>query len=104
MYVYYYLFSIFDTFNLFSVGNDILETLGVVDSEHDEEALPGPHVLVPHGAEFFLTSRVEDVQEAGLSVNHHLLPVAVLYSRVIFLHEVILDQLDCQCRFSHASG
>ena len=57
---------------------DVLEGLGVVDGEDTEEALSCPHVLVPHGAVLLLTCSVQDVQQARLSVNHHLLPVRVL--------------------------
>ena len=43
--------------DLFSNLSDVLETLGVVDGEHDEEALPRPHVLVPHGAVLLQTGK-----------------------------------------------
>ena len=70
-----HLLRILHSLDLLSVGGDILETLGVVDGEDYEEALPGPHVLVPHGAVLLLACGVEDIQQTGLSVNNHLLPV-----------------------------
>lgn len=57
---------------------DVLKGLGVVDGEHTEEALPGAHVLVPHGTVFFLARCVQDVQQACLPINDYLLPVGVL--------------------------
>ena len=86
MYVYSYLFSIFDTFYLFSVRSDILETLCVVDSEDNEEPLPGPHVLVPHGGVLLLARRVQDVQQTRLPVNHHLIIIIIIMSRMSNKH------------------
>lgn len=57
---------------------DVLKGLGVIDGKHTEEALSRPHVLVPHSAVLLLTCRVQDVQQAGLSIDHHLLSVRVL--------------------------
>lgn len=57
---------------------NVLERLDVVDGVDAEEALPRPHVLVPHGAVLLLTRSVQDVQQTRLSVDHHLLPVRVL--------------------------
>ena len=45
-----HLLCVLDPLDLLPVGRDVLERLDVVDGEHDEESLPGPHVLVPHGA------------------------------------------------------
>lgn len=57
---------------------NVLEGLGVVDGKDTEEALPCPHVLVPHGAVLLLTCSVQDVQQTSLSINHYLLSVGVL--------------------------
>ena len=59
---------------------NVFEGLCVVDGKDAEEALPRPHVLVPHGAVLLLTCSVQDVQQTRLPVNHHLLPVRVLQS------------------------
>ena len=91
------LLSILHPLYLLPVLGDVLETLGVVDSEDYEEPLPGSHVLVPHGAVLLLASRVENIQETGLSVNNDLFSVTVLYGGVVLVHKMILDQLDCQC-------
>ena len=60
---------------------DVLEGLAVVDGEHAEEALSRPHVLVTHGTVLLLACRVQDVQQARLTVDHHLLPVRVLQNK-----------------------
>lgn len=57
----------------------VLERLDIIDSEHAEEALARPHVLIPHSAVLLLTCSVQDVQETRLTIDHHLLPVRVLY-------------------------
>lgn len=57
----------------------ILERLYIIDGKHAEKALAGPHVLIPHGAVLLLTCSVQDVQETRLAIDHHLLPVRVLY-------------------------
>ena len=89
------LLSLLHPLDTLPVLADGLETFRVVDSEHYEEPLPGPHVL--HGAVLLQASRVEDIQSTGLSVNEDLFPVAVLYGGVVLLLKLILDQLDCQC-------
>ncbi len=48
-----------------------------------EEAVTGAHVLVTHGAEVLLTGRVEDVEDALLVVDRHLLAIGVLERRII---------------------
>ena len=54
---------------------------------------------------FYLLARcVEDVEEASLAVDYHLLPIAVLDRGVVLVHEVILDQLDGQRGLAHAPG
>jgi len=57
---------------------NVLKRLGVVDGKYTEEALPCPHVLIPHGAVLLLTCSVQDVQQTRLSVDHHLLSVGIL--------------------------
>lgn len=57
---------------------NVLKRLGVVDGKDTEETLPCPHILVPHGAVLLLTCSVQDVQQTGLSINHHLFSVRVL--------------------------
>ena len=54
---------------------------------------------------FYLLARcIEDVEEASLAVDHHLLPIAVLDRGIVLVHEVILDQLDSQSRLAHATS
>ena len=58
---------------------NVLKGLGVVDGKDTEEALPCPHILIPHGTVLLLTCSVQDVQQARLSINHYLLSVRVLW-------------------------
>ena len=51
-----------------------------------------------------LAGSVQDVQQAGLSINDDLLPVAVLYCGVILVHEMILYQLYGEGTLTHAPG
>jgi hypothetical protein len=51
-----------------------------------------------------LARRVQDVKQAGLAVDHHLLPVAVLDGRVILVHKMVLDQLDGQGGLADTAG
>ena len=62
--------------NLSSVRLDVLERLHVVDGEDTQEALSRSHVLVSHGAILLLTCRVQDIEQTGFSVDHHLFPGA----------------------------
>lgn len=39
---------------------DLLEAVAIGDGEGQQEAFPGSHVLLSHGGEFLLTSRVQD--------------------------------------------
>ena len=57
-----YLLRVFDPLDLFPVRADILEALGVVDGEDEEESLARPHVLVSHGGVLLLARSVQDVQ------------------------------------------
>lgn len=57
----------------------VLERLYIIDGKHAEEALASPHVLIPHSTVLLLTCSVQDVQETRLAIDHHLLPVRVLY-------------------------
>ena len=53
---------------------------------------------------YLLACCVEDVEEASLAIDHHLLPIAVLDRGIVLVHEVILDQLDSQSRLAHATS
>lgn len=99
-----HLLCVLDPLDLLPVGGDVLEGLCVVDGEDEEEPFPRAHVLVAHGRVLLLSGRVEDVEEARLAVDDHLLAVRVLYGRVVLVHEVVLDQLDRQGGLPHAAG
>jgi len=57
---------------------NVFKGLGVVDGKDTEEALPCPHVLIPHGAVLLLTCSVQDIQQTRLPIDNHLLSVGVL--------------------------
>lgn len=65
------------------VEMNILKGLGVIDGKNAEETLSRPHVLIPHGTILLLTCRVQDVQQTGLAINHHLFSVRVLQHSVV---------------------
>ena len=44
---------------------------------------------------YLLASSVKNIQEARLSIDDHLLSVAVLDGRIVLVNEVVLYQLDC---------
>ena len=72
----------------------LLEGLPLRKGEDEEEALPGPHVLLAHGAELLLAGRVEDVQPRHVVVDHALLGIGVLYCWVIVRDEIALKEKD----------
>jgi len=92
--------NILHTENLFAEGSDFVERATGSDSVDEEEALAGAHVLVTHSAVFLLTSSIEDIEEGGLTVDGDLLPVTVLDGRIVFIDEVILDELDSKSGLS----
>ena len=61
----------------------ILKGLGVIDGKDAEETLSCSHVLIPHGTVLLLTCSVQDVQQTGLTIDHHLFSVRVLQSNVV---------------------
>lgn len=57
---------------------DISKRFAVVNSKHAEEPFPCSHVLVTHGTVLLLPCRVQDVQQARLAIDNHLLSVRIL--------------------------
>lgn len=57
---------------------DISKGFTVVNSKHAEKPFPRSHVLVTHGTVLLLPRRVQDVQQARLAIDHHLLSVRIL--------------------------
>ena len=74
------------------------------DGVDEHESLPVLHVEVAHGGELLRAGRVEDLEHALLPVHLDLLPVRVLYRRVVLLHEDALHELDGQRRLADAAG
>lgn len=81
--------------HLVPVEVNVLEGLVVIDGEHAEEALSRPHILVPHGTVLLLTCSVQDVQQTGLTVDHHLLSVRVLQHNIVMTLQATCLQEDC---------
>lgn len=48
---------------------DVLEAGLVRHGEDDEETVPRPHVLLPHGAELLLTGCVQHCQDKDTTVD-----------------------------------
>lgn len=46
------------------------------------------------------TSSVEDVEQASLIINGHLLTVGVFNGRIVLIDEVVLDELDRKGRLA----
>ena len=53
---------------------------------------------------YLLASGVKNIQEARLSIDDHLLSVAVLDGGIVLVNEVVLYQLDCQGGLADTSG
>lgn len=64
------------------------ERLVLCDGEHQQEALAAAKVVVPDGGIVLLARRVQDVDLNVLTVQHHLLPVAVSLGGLVVLHEL----------------
>ncbi len=77
--------------------------MSVRDGITNDEAFAAPHVLLPHGGELDLTGRVQNVEQAGLRVDHSSLLVSVLDRRVMVVDEVVLDILQGQGTLADAS-
>lgn len=52
---------ILDPQNLLLEGHDLLEALSARNAVHQQESLPGSHVLLSHCRVFFLTRRIEHI-------------------------------------------
>jgi len=98
------LVGILDTKNLISEGRDFVERGSGRDGKHAQETLTRAHVLVTHGRVFLLSGSIEDVEQAGLVVDGHLLAIAVFDGGIVFIDEVILDELDSEGRFSDSAS
>jgi len=81
-------------------GADFLERTAGGDGIDEEEALAGAHILLPHRAIFLLTSRVENIEQCDLVVNHTLLSVGILDCGVILVYEMALDELNGERRLA----
>ena len=85
--------GVLDTENLFAERGDLLKRRARRDGIHTQEPFACPHVLVTHGRVLLLPSSVEDVEEARLLVDNHLLPVRILNRGVC----VCVWGGECQC-------
>lgn len=53
---------------------------------------------------FLLASRIQYIEKRDLFIDYALLSVRVLDGRVVFVHEVTLDELDGQRRLSDTTA
>lgn len=60
---------------------NFVEAAPVRDGVADDEALPRPHVLVPHGSELRLSGRIQDVQVGRLIIDADPDFIGILYRR-----------------------
>jgi len=74
------------------------------DTVHAQEALARPHVLISHRRVLFLPRGIEDVEQAGLFVDNHLLAVRIFNRRVVLVQKVVLNQLNRQRALSHTTS
>lgn len=58
------------------------------DGKHAEETLAAAEVVIPYGCVVLLSGCVEDVDLYLLSVQHHFLPVAVCFGRLVVFNEL----------------
>jgi hypothetical protein len=68
---------VLDAEDLLLEGHDLLEALPAGYAVDEQEALAGPHVLLAHGAVFFLAGGVEHVEQGRLAVDYALLAVRI---------------------------
>ncbi len=85
-----HVFAIFNSFYLFTVLFDVFERFRIVNCEHAQKTLAGPHVLISHSTVLFLAGRVQNIQQARFAVDDHLFPVRVLDCRIIFVYETLI--------------
>lgn len=75
----------------------------VGDGVADDESLAAAHVLLSHCSELDLSGGIEDVQQAGLGVDHGPLLVGVLDGRVVVVNKIVLHILEGEGRLAHAT-
>ncbi len=49
---------------------------------------------LPHGAVLFLSSGIENVQQASFLINGHLFSVRILNGRVVLVDKMVLNELN----------
>ena len=64
------------------------------NGEDTEEALAAAEVVVSNGSVVFLPSCIQDVNLHFLPVQHHLLPIAVGFGRLVVLHKLGMRKPD----------
>jgi len=89
-----YMVGILHTENLFAELVDFIEGAAGGNGVDEKEALASAHVLVTHSAVLLLTGGIKDIKKGSLTVDGDLLPVAILDSGIVFIDEMVLDELD----------
>lgn len=75
------------------------ERLVLCDGEDQQEALPAAKIVVPDGSVVLLAGCVQDVNLDLLSVQNHLLPVAVCLGGLVVLHKLGMKRLKLKHKF-----
>ena len=73
----------------------LVERCPISKRENQKEALAGPHVLLPHGAELLLSGGVQDVQLGHGVIDDALLRVGIFNGGVIVRDKVALKEINC---------
>jgi len=92
-----------DAENLRAEGRDFVEGSSGSNIVHHQEALTSTHVLITHSGKLLLSGCVENVQKTSLRINLNLLAVRILNCWIIFIHEVVVDQLNGQCGLANTA-
>jgi len=92
--------SVLDAEDLLAHVDQVVEGAEGDNRVHQHETLAVLHVQITHGRELLSTGSIEDLQHALLSVDLHLLAVAVLNSGIVLLDEDTLHELHRQRRLA----
>lgn len=83
---------------------DFMETSTVSDGVTDDKPFSGPHVLIPHGRELCLSSRVQNVQIGRLIIDPDPDFISIFDGGVVVLREPMADELHGHSTLPHAAS
>jgi len=96
--------NVLDSEDLLVESADFLERVAGCDGVDEQEPFACAHVLLTHRSVFFLPSGIQYVQQCDLLIDHALLAVRVLNSRIILVDEVALNELNRQSRLPNTTS